>query len=81
MKAEIETWNQIKKVETYSGYRFDERPTLFHIGERKISVTDILDRWYGPDYSYFKVMGDDKKIYILRMHEYLHMWELKGSIE
>ena len=39
------------RVETYSGYRADERPVRFESKGRKLEVTRLLDRWYGPDYS------------------------------
>lgn len=56
------------QVETYSGYKADERPVRFKLGARTLGVKTVLDRWYGPDYSYFKVLADDGNIYILRHH-------------
>ncbi len=55
-------------VETYSGYKADEYPKRILIGERKLEVIDIEDRWYGPDYTYFKIFTDDGKRYILKQH-------------
>ena len=43
------------RVETYSGYKADERPVRFEWKGRKLEVTQVLDRWYGPDYSYFRM--------------------------
>jgi hypothetical protein len=54
------------RVESYSGYKTDERPVRFHLGEHEYAVEEILDRWYGPDDLYFKVRADDGNLYILR---------------
>ena len=54
------------EVESYSGYKADERPTWFYLGERKHRVTEVLDQWYGPSATYFKVRSDDGDVYILR---------------
>ena len=54
------------RVETYSGYKADERPVRFELKGRKLEVSRILDQWYGPDYSYFKVLADDGNTYVLR---------------
>lgn len=47
------------------------------MGEHAYEVTEIIDRWYGPDYSYFKIRADDGNIYILRYDERLDTWELE----
>ena len=46
------------EVESYSGYRVDERPARFRLGERWIMVAEAVDRWYDPEARYFKVLGD-----------------------
>ena len=46
-------------VECHAGYRGEETPRRFFLGERTIEVADILDRWLGPVHRYFKVRGDD----------------------
>ena len=53
-------------MESYSGYRAHERPLSFCFGARQHRVTEVLDRWYGPGASYFRVRSDDGNIYILR---------------
>ena len=55
-------------VETYSGYKADERPVRFELKGRKLEVTRLLDRWYGPDYVYFRIIAGDGNTYVLR-HE------------
>jgi hypothetical protein len=58
------------QVECYSGYKADERPLRFFLGEIGYSVEEVLDRWYGPGSTYFRVKADDGNLYILR-----HSWE------
>ena len=53
------------KVECHAGYRGEEYPLRFYLGERLIEATEILDRWLDPEYRYFKLRGDDGGIYIL----------------
>ncbi|HKK07188.1 MAG: hypothetical protein P8009_02690 [Gammaproteobacteria bacterium] len=64
------------RVECYAGYRGEEGPRRFHIGERTVDVEAICDRWLGPTHRYFKVRGSDKGIYILRHDVQSGAWEL-----
>jgi len=54
------------EVECYSGFKGDERPVRFLLGERLYLVEEILDQWYGPQDIFFKVRADDGNLYILR---------------
>lgn len=63
------------RVECYAGYRGDETPRRFHLGERRVQVVEVLDRWLAPDHRYFKVKGDDGDTYILG-HVVSDRWEL-----
>lgn len=54
------------RVESYSGYKVDERPLCFYLGERRYQVQEVLDQWYSPEDVYFRVQADDGNIYILR---------------
>ncbi len=70
-------------VETYSGYKADERPVRFHLEGRRIGVREILDRWYGEDHAYFKLIGEDGTLYIIRQDRLAGTWELipsKGGV-
>ena len=69
------------KVETYSGYKADEYPKKFWIGEKSFEIMDIEDRWYSPDCSYFKVFADDGKTYILRQYLENSQWEIVKGLE
>jgi len=62
-------------VETYSGFKADERPVRFRLGERWIAVRDLLDRWYDPAGAYFRVRAEDG-VYILRHDERADAWTL-----
>lgn len=57
------------RVECYAGYKADEKPRRFYIGERRFEVEELLDQWYGPDDTYFRVRADDGNTYILRHAE------------
>jgi hypothetical protein len=63
-------------VECYAGHRGEETPRTLVIGQRRVEVTDVLDRWLGPDHRYFKVRGHDGDVYILRHDTIGHLWEL-----
>jgi len=64
------------RVESYSGYKSDERPVRFYIGKRKLEVKELLDRWYGEDYDYFKLLADDLSTYVLKYYRFKDYWEL-----
>lgn len=64
------------RVECHAGYRGEERPIRFFLKQRCIEILDIIDQWYGPDYRYFKVRGDDGSVYILRQVLDNEDWEL-----
>lgn len=66
-------------VECYSGYRGEETPVRFVVGEHKVEVTDIVDRWIAPDHRYFKVTGDDGFTYLLRHDVWDERWCLAGE--
>jgi len=63
-------------VECYAGHRGEESPRAFTIGDRRVFVDEILDRWLAPDHRYFKVQGDDGNLYIVRQDTTSGAWEL-----
>ena len=63
-------------VESYAGYRAEQEPRAFRLGERRVEVREILDRWAAPDQRWFKVQADDGHTYILRYDERSDEWEL-----
>ena len=64
------------QVECYAGFRAEESPRSFSMGQRKIKVSEIIDRWLDPAHSYFKLRGDDGGIYILRYDQESDVWEM-----
>lgn len=64
------------KVECYSGYRGEQTPRRFWLGQRCVAVDQMVDCWLAPDHRYFKVMGDDGGLYILRHDPYRERWEI-----
>ena len=72
-----------KKIEVgaYSGYKANERPLYFVLDGRKLEVRNIIDRWYGVEHDYYKVLAHDGKVYLLRWHRTLDLWFLEKIIE
>ena len=66
-------------VQTYAGYRGDERPISFSLEGRTLRIMAIVDRWYDPDHNSFKVLADDGGFYLLRYDMNTYHWELAGS--
>lgn len=64
------------EVQCYSGYKADERPVRFRLGERLLEVEELLDSWYGQEHDYFKVRADDGNTYLLRHRRSEDLWEL-----
>ena len=66
----------IIRVVCDAGYRGDESPRRFYLGDREIEVVEVVDRWLAPDHRYFKVRADDGGVYILRQDTVNDRWEL-----
>ena len=66
------------RVQCYSGAKANERPVRFELDGREYIVEDILDRWYGPNDTFFKLLADDKNIYILRYNPATDKWSLES---
>jgi hypothetical protein len=64
------------RVVCYEGYRAEETPRAFLLGERRIEVVGILDQWRGEDHEYVKLDGSDGARYILRYDRSLEEWEI-----
>jgi hypothetical protein len=56
------------EVDCYSGRTADERPIGFRLEGHEYLVEEVLDQWYGPQDTFFKVHADDGNLYILPRH-------------
>lgn len=63
-------------VECHAGYRGDETPRRFRLGERQVEITEVVDSWLAPDHRYFKVQDTQGDLYILRNDVGSDQWEL-----
>jgi hypothetical protein len=68
------------QVECYAGYRAEEEPRAFTLGETRFAVLEILDRWMAPEHRYFKVKADDGRTLVLRHATASGEWELAGLV-
>jgi hypothetical protein len=64
------------RVDCYAGYRGEETPRRLTMGERHIHVAAVEDRWLAPDHRYFKIIGDDGGLYIIRHDPHRSIWQL-----
>ena len=65
-------------VECYSGYKSDQRPVRFTLGDQTHEVEAVQDQWYSPSAIYFRVKASDGNIYILRHEEPQDQWTLEA---
>jgi hypothetical protein len=52
------------------------RPVRFAIRDRLFQVSELVDTWYGPDHTYYKLVADDGNSYIIRHDLEEGAWEL-----
>lgn len=64
------------QVQCYAGYRGEQEPRAFRLGEQPLDVVTIADRWLAPAYRYFKVVASDGNTYVLRHDEHSGEWTL-----
>lgn len=66
------------RVECHAGFRGEQEPLAFWLGERRLEVLEIADRWLATGYRDFRVRADDGNLYVLRYHEPRDIWELEA---
>lgn len=71
--AEQRAWRV--SVDCHSGFKADERPVRFRFGTTTYRVEEVVDQWYEPESTFFKVLADDGNLYILR-HDNAAGWTL-----
>jgi len=64
------------RVICYEGYRARETPRAFFLGETRLEVDTIHDRWRGEDHEYVKLSASDGCLYILRYDAGSDDWEI-----
>lgn len=65
-------------VESYAGYKADERPRRLRLGEQTLEIVEVEDRWYSPGETYFRVQVKGGERYVLRHVEAQDVWSLEG---
>ena len=65
-------------VESYSGYKADERPKKFTLSGRDYAIREVEDRWYSPEAIFFRVVAADGNRYVLRHDEKQDEWSLEA---
>lgn len=66
------------RVECYAGYRGEQYPRRFVLGNQILEVNEIEDQWYSPSSQYFRVRAGDGNVYVLRHDQELNRWSLES---
>jgi hypothetical protein len=64
------------EVRCIAGASGELEPVEVDCGRRRILVREIVDRWFGDGHRYFKLLGDDGGLYILRHDKQRDAWEI-----
>lgn len=68
------------EVECYAGFKADQRPLQFTVARRGnvYRVAEVLDQWYSPSETWFKVLTEDGGVYILKLREPSGQWTMES---
>jgi hypothetical protein len=66
------------QVETYSGYKADERPLRLTIDDQAHEVAEVEDRWYSPGATFFRVRLAGGERYVLRRIDAQEVWVIEA---
>jgi hypothetical protein len=66
------------EVESYAGYKADERPLRLKLPSETLEIAEVEDRWYAPGETVFRVRVFNGDRYILRHVEAQDVWSLEG---
>jgi hypothetical protein len=69
------------RVESYSGYKPNERPIRFWIGNTVLLVESIEDQWFGIGATHFRVRANDGKTHILSYSPNEDAWNLFTPVQ
>lgn len=64
------------QVECSTNFYGEQRPEKIFLLSQAIPIIEILDRWLSPEKRYFKVMGPERDLYILKFDLFAQEWEL-----
>ena len=53
-------------VQCYAGYKREQEPQRFWLGEHWLEVEEILKEWREPAAVFFRVLARDGRIYVLK---------------
>jgi hypothetical protein len=68
-------------VDAYSGYKAIERPRQFVLDDEIYEIAAVLDQWYQPYATYFKVQTAEHKTYLLRYDHETDEWTLQSGFD
>ena len=63
-------------VHSNRGPRGEETPCAFYLGGRRLPVLAVTERWNDSTHSYYEVMVDDGRRFVLRLQPGTRTWEL-----
>jgi hypothetical protein len=66
------------QVESYAGYRAEERPLSLRLEQEVLEIAEVEDRWYSPGETYFRVVVANGDHYVLRHMEAQDVWSIEG---
>jgi hypothetical protein len=69
---------KIVEVESYAGYKAEERPLRLKLPGETLDIAEVEDRWYSPGETVFRVRVANGDRYILRHVEAQDVWTLEG---
>ena len=68
-------------VDEYSGHTANQRPRSFTLDEELYEIAAVLDQWYEPSATYFKVQTTEGKVYLLRYDGQADEWTLQSGFD
>ena len=68
-------------VDEYSGHAANQRPRSFSLDERLYEIAAVLDQWYEPSATYFKVQTKEGRVYLLRYDRQSDEWALQSVFD
>ena len=66
-------------VDEYSSHKANVSPRSFVLDEEIYEIASVLDQWYEPNATYFKVQSTDGKTYLLRYNGQEDEWTLQSA--